>query len=673
MTSAKGEFPFKMDTVVRHQAFGVGVITVLEPGPGFVTVDFDRGIVKRLSLEIAQRVLSSLADDGITALGARDSNLVAGWTRDAPLKMLRAALIEKGGRATPSEIAPLIAPYLRGLSWDAWWRRTRTLLEPSGGFEIRPDGTIQAITDPRQEALSSPELPRAGRKADPEPLSTEATASLSSRLLRRELNTRDLPANHLDQVLQSFEGIEPTLWVDDVALSLELVDDIRAFRRLMAASEHDANRLRIPATLINAVTSRLRNGGQDRSEKEKWLLPRARLIRAYHEKLVRSLPPTMDQSVVGLLGRTLGNLWVTASQQVGPGPSVTTLRDALHQVCLSWSDSRSGLVELAVENSPIYEEAIDLLVSVLSALELHDQAALLWDTAVRQPRVASIVLRSLQAKANVDALAIITAAIDRGLDQHLGTTGEAMTLLADGLIQQPEEKRTWTETAAALSASFKAALASRNPSNAWHVWSEQQLIAWTSAAQRTSRSVGPDGSERSAGWLQPILGALTAAANSNKATVQRLRSDYEKRIRELEIALDGERAKSSEAITVAKELSSHVRRIETTQKFEGILAALGEITSSMRGLQLEKRHLGAEDAWKLFEARFRTSFIRLGATSFLDVGEECDYDLEAHEIVPGLSIGEGTKVRVVASGVRLPAPDGGQVVLRKPLVEPLSN
>lgn len=673
MTSTRGEIPFKIGNVVRHQTFGVGVITTLEPELEFVTVDFGRGTMKRLRLELAQKVLLTLSDDGITALGVRDSSLVTAWTRDAPLKMVMAALIEKGGRATPNEIAPLITPYLQGLSWDAWWRRTRILLEKSDVFEIRPDGNIQASAASRSEDLISPALPPGERRPDPEPLSPEATTSLSEQLLRGELDTRDLRPIHLDQVLHDLVSIDPSRWIGNPAISLRLVDDIRAFRRLMAFSGPDDRGITVRSMLIEAVALRLRSDVRDRREKEKWLFPRVGLLRAYLEGSLRSLSSTTDQGVVVPLVQKLGELWIVASQEIGAGPSMTNLRDSFHLVCRSWSNARISLVAFAVEESPIYGEILHLIVNVLSGLPRDDKAALLWDLAARQPRAALVVLTSIQANAAVDVISIISDAIDRGLEERLATDRPTFALLAEGLQRLGAEAMSPTETVEAVTASFKAALASRNTTDAWLVWSERQLIAWTASAQRSSSPGETRNSEYNERLLQPILQALSAAANSNKATVHRLRSDYEKRIRVLESENEIERAKSSGATTVAEELSGHIRRIERTQNFEGILAAIGEFTSSMREVQLERIHLSAEAAWILFEARFRTSLAKFGATTFLAIGEECDYDLAAHEVIPGIPIATGAKVKVILSGVKLAAPDGGQIVVRKPLVEPLHD
>jgi len=85
------ENDIKVGRLVLHHQWGIGELQQTDPSAGHLVINFAGRPGHQMSRDLAFRVLSPVDGDGLRAISWKSPELVTGWVKSAPLKLVVAA------------------------------------------------------------------------------------------------------------------------------------------------------------------------------------------------------------------------------------------------------------------------------------------------------------------------------------------------------------------------------------------------------------------------------------------------------------------------------------------------------------------------------------------------------------------------------------------------------
>lgn len=132
------ETEIEANVFVFHQEWGAGRIIAIEADGQALLVQFRNRPDHRMLRERALQSLDRLPNDGLEATLWTNPETVYSWVRNAPLRLVAAALADARGAVKPKYVQTRLQQRaLRDVNWSTWWKRIQPLAKQSPFFQVR--------------------------------------------------------------------------------------------------------------------------------------------------------------------------------------------------------------------------------------------------------------------------------------------------------------------------------------------------------------------------------------------------------------------------------------------------------------------------------------------------------------------------------------------------------
>ena len=657
-SSEQEKLEFSVGDVVLHRDWGVGY--VVEVGGGSspdIVVDFRGKPQRRMSSGLASRVLSKLPAAGLEALLLKQPEKVARWSKEAPLKLVGAALADLGGAAKPSSIrAKLDGRHLLPVKWESWWKRAQPVVKESPYFHVLPDGSYRLVS--ALDEIPETPFPPSPKKTRVAKVGKAEVQAIVSRLEAGEMEFEDLRGAkilHLvaEEIVQRREEYE---WAGS-SLQKALAGPTVTARVILDA----ILKLGKPEEMIEALawltghiqTLAATSSMKQRSKTSEYIMAKLRLLRDITERLPGSLEP------VGEKGTTL-------------------VRDMLQLALIIWRKEVAGwrleslgyisrsIVNLAKRQLDLFaivgEHLARLEANNMGKVAIADTLLATVEADVRPSVMDKLLMGSLVQPSEFaeecflrhlkkeQQLPWISSALYQVLLSYDTLPIESLSklLLRKSTQLEPQELKTFVELAiimVSVRPQMQALLCPvmKNNGKKWLDSVISQVSELTMPIERGS-------------ILEWIGEASQAIVQEERDKAKQTKKTLESQIKSLQLALETAEGKSAKLEKMVEQLQSSYRMPEQWASFQG----KQDVLNSLAALYQEAFRSGADVSLIGLENVFQTH----GLSRFGKVGSSETFDPSLHEFIPGF-VTAGKEIIIKCPGLELHDPAGNRVILAR--------
>jgi len=132
------ENEIEANVFVYHREWGVGRIIAIEADGQSLLVQFRNRPEHRMLRERALQSLDKLPNNGLEATLWTNPEAAYSWVRNAPLRLVAAALADARGAVKPKYLQTRLQQRaLRDVNWSTWWKRIQPLVKQSPYFRVK--------------------------------------------------------------------------------------------------------------------------------------------------------------------------------------------------------------------------------------------------------------------------------------------------------------------------------------------------------------------------------------------------------------------------------------------------------------------------------------------------------------------------------------------------------
>lgn len=662
------EQEFLPGDVVSHREWGIGYVLEVGSGPEpDLIVEFTGKPRHRMSSQLASHALSKLPADGLEALLLKERDKVATWSKDAPLKLIGAALADLGKAAKPADLrAKLDSRRLLPVKWESWWKRVQPAIKDSPCFFVRSDGSYHLAS--AVEQIPESPLPPSPKKAKAARLTSAQVQEITVRLEAGEIE---------------FESLKGTKTLRLVAK--ELVQ--RSLTSEMARSVA-MKALQGPVLHTRVILEEFSHLGQ-----LSYLIEA--LVRfTSHIQLLAATPALKEGKKIGEHVMAKLHLMENATRQLveygqlQEAPSViASLVHALLQLALvvwrkemsSWRsqslDRVSNTVVILAQRQPkVFSIAGEYLArhegNILGKVAVADSLLTKVAADVRYEAVDQLLIGSLVEPSGFveecflhhvkeeQQLSWISSALSHLL---LSCNIRAVEALARLLLRksprlEAHESKMYVELAIAL-----ASVSPQAPEVLSAVIRDrlkQRLDSVTSEISDLTRPAKPKT------VLDLIEDASHAKVEEERRHAREMCAALEADLKDLQLALETTKSKSIKLEEMVEQLKSSYRLPERWALFQGKKEILESLVGLYQEAFLAKGAGGDPKATGWVLQRLQNLLQKHSVSEFGRVDSRATYDPTLHEFIPGFE-DTGEEVRIKCPGFEWLDPAGNKIILAR--------
>ena len=168
--------------LVKHQTYGVGLVYTRDES-GLVEVDFGGAEPHRMAASVAAN-LKVLSEDGLESRLWHNAAVTEAWAKEAPLKLLAAALVDIGESATTPRLRERLEDLVLanvGKRWNSWWEPVKSNFGDSKHFTVKKNkkGSFEAVS--LANGVNVDDVPAGPLKAKPKPAKAPVKKSATTK------------------------------------------------------------------------------------------------------------------------------------------------------------------------------------------------------------------------------------------------------------------------------------------------------------------------------------------------------------------------------------------------------------------------------------------------------------------------------------------------------------
>lgn len=638
--------------IVSHRTFGVGrVVAVAGDPPTELVIEFANKVSPRtMSAEVAARGLVRLPGNGLEALLLNDPETPRRWAREAPLKLLAAALTDLDGPASPSDLQHKIArAQVLGGKWETWWKRVQPAAKASTHFQVGLDGTYRLRSSPEDV----PETPLVSPKKNQRPrLAEHELVDTVARLEAGELQFSTLGAENARAALRALMEKQLSTELVRLILSNAMVGPVPVIRSALdevMKAQRSRDALEMLFQLISLLRQELRAPRDGRSPDGEYILARVKLIQRSSSKLPESFREERTLFVRHLMDLSLDLAPARGTSWRSEGIDIV-LRTVL---ALGSMPPIFDEIASAVCSSDTGVEGRQAVLSTLAAqvLQRHGKDGL---PRLIQPMLtmncAELAERLLLSELDDKGRVLLVGAIASHMIANILPGLSSLARILETTRQQA------SPNVLAVRLNLALALASSSPLAGAILAAllEQDLLN----VLDPSASVSEEGPA-----VRAIRSALTKILDRERSESERLRLEKEAETQDLTRRLATALQERGELQELTRQLQAGYRGSRDLTLLEGRRDVLSGLAALYQETFLARASNSLEAAvatWVL--AKIETLLQLQGATRLAEVDTVEPFNPSRHEALNGhgLSVGQ---VRIACPGFECPGPGGGAVVL----------